>query len=141
MLALTAGLCSCGESSKYEQAQEMMQSGDYEGAKAILLEISEYEDSESLINECEEQIQLQNLYGKWECDEMDTWLRFYKENKEKKFQWSFTWYSGLLGEGSFEFKNGQITTDSIYYAFLNSDGTLEFGDTESNGTRTYKKVS
>ncbi|MCM1335111.1 MAG: hypothetical protein NC084_12285 [Bacteroides sp.] len=51
-LALLGGLCGCA-SSKYSEAKELMDQGEYSAAKEILLEISDYEDSGELVRECD----------------------------------------------------------------------------------------
>lgn len=51
-LTLLAGLCGCA-SAKYNEAKELMGSGDYAAAKEILLENPDYEDSGELIRECD----------------------------------------------------------------------------------------
>ena len=63
VLLCTILLCSCGEASKYKTAKEKMKTEDYESAIAIFNEIPFYQDSNNLIEECNELMNTRNIYS------------------------------------------------------------------------------
>lgn len=53
LLALACALSGCGEKQKYEQAMDLYNAGDFREAAALFEELGEYEDSETLLQNCE----------------------------------------------------------------------------------------
>lgn len=133
-------------SSKYKESLQLMENGEYEAAKEILMEIIDYEDSKELIDECEEQIILELLQGTWEYS---TVLDIDGDNIQTYTKWTIndkkiTWCSYIAGlelgneKGKFEIKDNNIIIDwdsddspaMNEVPFLIKDGKLLFNITE-----------
>ncbi len=54
VLVLALSLCAC-DSADYKKAVELYDSGDYEAAKALFLELGDYEDSAEMVIDCDYQ--------------------------------------------------------------------------------------
>lgn len=52
VLLISLSLAGCGEKSNYNKAMDYFNSGDYDNALPIFIELGEYENAPSMVHEC-----------------------------------------------------------------------------------------
>ena len=81
IILMCFSLCACGKAGHYEDAMALMDEGNYEEARAIFLELEDYEDSADKMWECEKIIALSSRYNN--IDDLAIALVTYFEGTEE----------------------------------------------------------
>lgn len=71
VLVMILSLAGC-DSSKYKEAMQMYERGEYAEAKEIFLELGDYEDSASMVKQCELAIIDGYLQGTWDNTQLSS---------------------------------------------------------------------